>query len=398
MKVTAVETVRMPDHPELIWVLVETDEGLVGTGETMPRVGSVERIVHEVLAPMLLGSDPAPEAFWHKAFQALAYHGYAGAEMRALSAVDIALWDLLGQAAGLPVHRLLGGPCRDRVPVYNTCVSMGVYRDRERFRDDAGGLATELVAEGYRAMKVWPFDDLSTNSFGQTVDIRALRSAARTFSSIRDAVGDDIEIALEGHSCWSLPAAIQVARVIEDYRPMWLEDMLHAGDPGAWAQLRQATTIPICGSERAFTRYGVRPFLQAQAVDVVKQDLCWTGGFTEFMKIASMSAAYELPVAPHNCHGPVGAMATLHASAAMPNLYLMETIRAFSRGFFADLTDQPPVTEAGHLDVPERPGLGLRLKPEVLAAAGHVRTEAGNTTAYGWGQGDPWAGELGDRV
>jgi galactonate dehydratase len=397
MRVRAVETIRLDDHPEYLWVRVHTDAGITGTGETMPRVGSVERIVHEVLAPLLLGADVAPERCWQSAFRAVAYHGYAGAELRAVSAVDIALWDALGQQAGLPVHRLLGGPCRDVVPVYNTCVSHGALRDHERFQRDPAGLARDLADEGYTAMKIWPFDDLSTESMGHDVDRAALRQVCRGFAAVRDAVGDRIAVALEGHSCWGLPAAVRIAREVEEFDLMWLEDMLHAGDPDAWRALRDSTRTPICGSERLFTRYGMKPFLPC--VDVVKQDLCWTGGFTEFVKVAALCGASELPVAPHNCHGPVGAMATLHASAAIPNLRVMESIRSFTRGFFADLVDEPPVIRGDGAVVPERPGLGLRLREDVVARARRTVSELGEgVAAGGWGDGDPWKGGVGDRV
>lgn len=398
MEVTAVETVRLPEHAEYLWVLVHTDQGVTGTGETMPRVGAVERIVHEVLAPLLLGTDPAPAAFWQRAFAALAYHGYAGAELRALSAVDIALWDLLGQSAGLPVHRLLGGPCRDLVPVYNTCVSRGGIRDHERFRDDPAGLARELVDAGYPAMKVWPFDELSVASLGQRIDRAQLAVGVRVFAAIRDAVGDDIEVALEGHSCWNLPSAVRIARALEEFGPLWLEDLLHATDAGAWVRLREETSIPICGSERLLTRHQVAPFLEAGALDVVKQDLCWTGGPTEFVKVAAAADARQLPVAPHNCLGPVGAMATLHVSAAIPNLFLMESVRAFSSGFFADLVDHPPVIEHGSIAVPDRPGLGLSLRDDVLSRAHRVRSDTASDRPPAWAAGDPWSGALGDRV
>jgi galactonate dehydratase len=398
MRVRAIETVRLPEHAELLWVLVETDDGRVGTGETMPRPGPVERVVHDVLAPLLLGEDVAPEPFWQRAFGAIAYHGYAGAELRALSALDIALWDLLGQAAGMPVHRLLGGPCRERVPIYNTCVSYGEVNDRERFLGDAGALAEELVAEGYPAMKIWPFDELSVETFGQRITPAQMKDAVACFARVRQVVGDDIEVALEGHSCWSLPAAIAIARELEAYRPMWLEDLLQARDPLAWAELRAATTVPICGSERAFTRYGVAPYLAASALDVVKQDLCWTGGFTEFMKVASLCASRERPVAPHNCHGPIGATATLHASAAIPNLYLMESVRAFSRGFFDELAEDVSSMVGGSVEIPEAPGLGVRLRPQVLERATRARSESRTSASTGWGTGDPWAGGIGDRV
>lgn len=396
--VTAVETVRVAAHPEYLWVLVETEDGLVGTGETMPRVGSTERVVHDVLAPLLVGRPVAPEAFWQRAFQSVAYHGYAGAELRALSALDIALWDLLGQLAGMPVHRLLGGPCRDRVPVYNTCVSHGEHRDHERFLSDPVSLARDLVDEGYAAMKIWPFDALSTASLGQRVGRKELLEASRAFGVIRDAVGDDIEVALEGHSCWNLPSAVRIASAIEEFRPMWLEDLLPAGDPRAWRQLREATSIPICGSERLLTRYQVLPFIDAAALDVVKQDMGWTGGFTELVKVAALADSRELPVAPHNCHGPIGAMATLHLSAAIPNLFLMESVRAFERSFFAELVEDPPRAVDGMLAAPTAPGLGLALRPDVVRAAARERTDRGVADEGSWGAGDPWGGKQGDRI
>lgn len=396
MKVTWVETVRVHRHPEHLWVRIGTDQGLVGTGETMPRVDAVERIVHRVLAPILIGADPAPEAFWERAFRTVSYHGWAGAELRALSAIDIALWDLLGRQAGLPVHRLLGGPCRSEVPVYNTCGSAGDIRDHERFLSEPGKLAKELVDAGYPAMKIWPFDDLSVPSLGQRIDAAQLAQGVQVFAEIRDAVGDAIEVALEGHSCWSLPAAIRIARALEPYSPMWLEDLLHARDPRAWRQLRESTSIPICGSERLFTHYQVAPFLEAGAVDVVKQDIAWTGGFTELRKVASLADQFELGVAPHNCLGPIGFAATLHASAAMPNLYLMETVRSFLNVHHRDLIEEIPTIADGRLAVPEAPGLGVELRADVLAAAAKIRTDEAGPP--GFGSGDPWAGRLGDRL
>jgi L-alanine-DL-glutamate epimerase-like enolase superfamily enzyme len=364
----------------------------------MPRVGPAERVVHDVLAPLLLGSDAAPGAFWRRGFEAVSYHGYAGAELRALSAIDIALWDLLGIQAGLPVHRLLGGPFRERVPVYNTCVSYGALDDRERFLEDAGALARELALEGYAAMKIWPFDELSTGSLGQRITPALLEQGALPFAAAHETAGGSIQVALEGHSCWNLPSAIAIARKLEPYAPLWLEDLLPAGDPSAWVALRAESAIPICGSERLFSRYGLAPFLAAGAFDIVKQDVCWTGGFTEFVKIAALCASRELPVALHNCNGPIGAMATLHASAAIPNLFLMETVRSFERGFFAALADGAPAAENGSIAVPERPGLGVSLRPEVLERARRIRSDRAGTTPTGWSSGDPWSGGVGNRI
>ena len=396
MKIAWVETARLPAHPSYLWVRVGTDEGLIGTGETMPRVQAVERVVHEVLAPLLIGADAAPEAVWERAFRAIAYHGYAGAELRALSAVDIALWDLLGRRSGMPVHRLLGGPCRERVPVYNTCVSAGSVRDHERFLSEPGALARELADAGYTAMKIWPFDELSVASLGQRLDATQLRQALRVFTEIRDTVGDDIEVALEGHSCWNLPSAVRIAQELEPYSPLWLEDLMPATDPRPWRQLKEQTSTPVCGSERLFTRYQVLPFLEGGAVDLVKQDVAWTGGITELRKIAALAEQFQRGLTPHNCLGPVGAAASLHLAAAVPNLYLMESVRAFSTGFHRELVDDAPTITDGHLPVTEKPGLGVELRESVLATATTVRTDAAG--ARGWAEGDPWTGSLGDRV
>lgn len=396
MKVVWVETVRVLEHPEHLWVRVGTDNGLIGTGETMPRVRPVEQMVHQVLAPILIGMDPAPEAFWEKAFRTVSYHGYAGVELRALSALDMALWDITGQAAGLPVHRLLGGPCRESVPVYNTCGSAGEFRDHERFLNEPGELAKEFLEAGYPAIKIWPFDNLSIPSQGQRITAAQLSRGVRVFEEIRDAVGEDLEVALEGHSCWSLPAAIKIARALEPYSPMWLEDMLQARNAHAWRQLREATSIPICGSERLFTRFQVAPYLEHGALDVVKQDIAWTGGFTEMRKVASLADQFELGVAPHNCLGPIGFAATLHASAAMPNLYLMETVRSFRNTYHTDLVETiPPITD-GQLAIPEEPGLGVKLRDDVVEAAVTIRSDEAGPSAFG--DGDPWAGQLGDRL
>jgi L-alanine-DL-glutamate epimerase-like enolase superfamily enzyme len=398
-RITAIETVRLPDeHPELIWVRVQDSDGVVGLGETMPRPGPVDAAVHDILAPLLLGSDGAPEAFWQRAFQAISYHGYAGAELRALSAVDIALWDLLGKRAGLPVHRLLGGPCRSGVPVYNTCVGYRDIDDHRRFLDDPVGLAHELADAGYTGMKIWPFDELSKATLGQRATRAQLSGAVAAFADIHAALGARISVALEGHSCWSLPAATLIAQELAPYRPMWLEDLMHAGTPQSWVQLRAATDIPVCGSERLFTRWGVEPFILAGAFDVLKQDVCWTGGFTEFVKIAALAAAHDLPVAPHNCHGPIGAMATVHASAAIPNLYLMESVRSFALGFFDELSSGVPTIDRAQIAVPERPGLGVELREDVLDRATRRRTTAEGTQRTGWADGDPWAGGIGNRL
>lgn len=391
--VTAIETLRDPRHEEFLWVRVETDHGVTGLGETMPKPLAVEAAVHERLAPLLLGRPIAPEWFWAEAFRAISYVGYGGAEMRAISAVDIALWDAWGRTLDRPVHTLLGGPVRDRIRVYNTCVGHGDYPDRDRFFTDPGGLARDLVAEGYTGMKMAPFDDYSVASNGQHFDIRDLREGVARIAAIREAVGDDIEIMIEGHSCWNVPSAIRLATALEPYRPLWLEDILQARTPEAWRQLREATSIPICGSERVFTRFDVLPYLTQQAWDYVNQDVAWTGGITEFMKVAALADAYDLPVVPHNCHGPVAAAATMAVSAAAPNVAWTETVRSFERGIHPGVGSGGPRQVDGFVTVGDAPGLGVELHDSFLERCVRRRTAVDDIQGLGgWGSGDPWAG------
>jgi L-alanine-DL-glutamate epimerase-like enolase superfamily enzyme len=398
-KVVAIETLRDPEHAEFLWVRIETDTGVVGLGETMPKPLAVEAAVHDRLAPLLLGRPISPERFWAESFQSISYAGYGGAEMRALSAVDIALWDALGRITGVPVHTLLGGPVRDRVRVYNTCVGYGAYPDRERFFDDPAGLARDLVAEGYGAVKMAPFDDYSVASLGQHFDSADLAEGVARIAAMRDAVGDAIEIAIEGHSCWNLPSAIRIAKALEPYRPLWLEDILQARSPVAWAQLREATTIPICGSERVFTRFDAINYLQVGAWDYVNQDVAWTGGITEFRKVAALAETFELPVVPHNCHGPVAAAATMAVSAAVSNIAWTETVRSFERGIHPDIAVGGPTTDRGYVIPSESPGLGIELLDSFLSRCLTRRTTVEMVgRAGGWALGDPWANGVDDGM
>src|SRR5262249_5566387 len=156
------------------------------------------------LAPLILGREATRiELLWHHMFKVVHYAGHAGAELRAISAIDIALWDLLGKQTGLPVYDLLGGACRDGIPTYNTCAGTDRYNDYELSRTDPGRLAKDLLASGIRAMKIWPFDELAVPSLGQRITPDQLEKGVAPFRAIREAVGDAIEVALEGHCQWN---------------------------------------------------------------------------------------------------------------------------------------------------------------------------------------------------
>jgi galactonate dehydratase len=370
MKITAVETIYLPRgitvHAGAItylWVRIHTDEGLIGLGESYPNAEAEASIVHSRLAAVLLGKDPsAIDRLWADMFLAVSYSGWGGAEMRAISAVDIALWDLLGKATGQPIYKLLGGASRQSIRIYNTCY------DKVDFSCEAGRLARELLASNIRAMKIWPFDPIAKENSGNYISAEQMRRAIEPLRLIREEVGDAIEVAIEFHGFWNLPSAIKIARALETYRPMWLEEMLPQDNLAAYAELARSTQVPLCLSERLMTRWGFRELLENRAASIIMPDIAWCGGISEGKKIATMAETYYLPIAPHNCGGPILHFATAHFSANITNLYIMESVRRHYHDEYEGLVTRKLIPDAsGDLPLPPGPGLGVELSSEVLS-------------------------------
>jgi galactonate dehydratase len=368
MKITSIETIRLSKGVKVhagpigwLWVRVHTDEGITGLGESYPHPGSEEAVILDRLAPILLGRDPREiDSLWNDMFQAVAYSGWAGAEMRAISAVDIALWDIAGKAAGLPVYQLLGGPSRDSIRIYNTCY------DHIDFLTEPERLAEELLNSGIQAMKIWPFDPIAKMTRGQYIIPDLLRRGMEPLVKIRDRFADAIEVAMEFHGFWHLPAAIEIARALEPYRPMWLEDVLPQDNMASYRELALATRTPLCVSERLMSRWGFRELIENRAARIIMPDICWCGGITEAKKIATLAETYYLPIAPHNCGGPILHFATAHLAANVTNLFIMETVRRHYNSEYDGLLTSMLKPVAGALPRPPGPGLGVELQPSVL--------------------------------
>lgn len=393
VRIRAVETVLHFDHPSLLWVLIHTDDGLAGTGETVGQPRATARVVHDMLAGLLVGEDASRiEWLWQRCFRAISYYGVGGAELRALSALDIALWDLLGQSTNLPVYALLGGASRNSVPVYNTCGEYGSTSDRRRFLDEPDKLASDLVAAGFPAMKIWPFDELARSRDGAYLTPRELEHGVSRVRKIRDAVGDSIEIIIEGHGLWNLPMAVRIARALEPWHPLWIEDFVYPDNPDVLRHLADATAVPVIASERLVTRFGLRSVIEGGGVQIVMFDPGWAGGISEGRRIADHAATYLLPIATHNCGGPIGHMANLHLCAYIPNLLLMETVRAFATGFYDELTEGVELPQGGQVALPGRPGLGVKLRTDLLSSPRVVRelTDSPGIEVVGLASGDPW--------
>ncbi len=386
LKISKVETIRYGPQPNILWVRLHTDEGLIGLGETYYLPGAVEAIVHDMIADFLLGQNPFDiERHWDAIFSWANFFGHAGAEMRGLSAVDIALWDLMGQATGQPIYNLLGGKCRDKIRVYNTCVNAGPYRDQDDFIERPGDLANSLLRQGITAMKVWPWDRFApqlkggipmgpagwsaVGPSGAYLSSLELEEGLKTVRGIRDAVGSKIEILIEGHSRWDLNSALRIARALEPCNVLWMEDMIKPDSSADLARLTQESRVPHCISERLFTRYAYREILEQRAAHIVMPDLIWTGGITEGHKIAILADCFHLPIAPHDCTGLVALFANLHLCAASNNAMLLETVRGFCEGWYSEAYTENIRICDGLAEFPRLPGLGTGLKETVLSGS-----------------------------
>jgi L-alanine-DL-glutamate epimerase-like enolase superfamily enzyme len=369
MHITAIETIRLERGVTVhagpirwLWVRIHTDTGLTGLGETYPQPDAEAAIVQRALAPVLMGRDPlAIDRLWADMFQAISYSGWAGAEMRAISAIDVALWDLAGKAAGVPVYQLLGGASRDSIRVYNTCY------DHIDFLSEPVKLARDLARSGIHAMKIWPFDVVAKETRGQYITAAQMRQGIEPLRLIREEMGDSMDVAMEFHGYWSLPCAMEIAAALEPYSPMWLEEMLPQDNLAAYAELARATRLPLCLSERLMTRWGFREIMENHAARIIMPDICWCGGISEARKIATMAETYYLPVAPHNCGGPVLHAASAHLAANVTNLSILETVRRHYLDEYRSLVSSTLTVADGALPLPQGPGLGIELKPEVLA-------------------------------
>ena len=386
MKITALETIRNAEFPNLLWLHVHTDEGLSGLGETFFGAQAVEAYLHESVAPQLLGQDPSRiDHIARKLYGYLGFRG-SGVETRGNSAIDIALWDLWGKRTAQPVYQLLGGLTREQVRVYNTCAGYryvrqrpvqttdnwgldgeeGPYEDLDAFLNRADELALSLLQQGIQAMKIWPFDHAAENNGGLHISSAELRRALEPFEKIRKAVGDKMDIMVEFHSLWNLPTACRIAEAVKPFQPYWMEDPVKMDSLSVVGEYRQRTGLPVTASETLSYRTGYKDLLEAKAVDIVMPDLSWCGGISEAKKIATMAEAHQLPVAPHDCTGPVVLMASSHLSLNAPNALLQETVRAFYTGWYKEIVTTLPIIEEGYLRLEPNPGLGLELLPDFL--------------------------------
>ncbi|GAA4245848.1 mandelate racemase/muconate lactonizing enzyme family protein [Dactylosporangium darangshiense] len=328
-------------------VRIRTTDGLEGVGEAygLPEPRVTATIVGHLLAPMLLGRDAgASEALWELMFGAQAGAGRTGGfYLEAISGVDLALWDLRGKAAGLPVHRLLGGPIRNTVPVYASPVPFLPHTEQSAER------ALSFLQDGFRAVKL---------KLGRGPETDLAHAAA-----VAEALDGRAELKVDLNCAYDVKTAIRLGHALEDLGVRWLEEPLATDDVAGLAEVRAAVRIPVVTGESEFIRYRYRDFLVQRAVDVVMPNLARAGGITEARRIAALCSAFHVDVSPHGVGSAIGVAAALQFAAATPNVPVYEYNRLPNplRDDLASFT-----LRDGELVVPDAPGLGIDLDEDLV--------------------------------
>ncbi|TKT69872.1 mandelate racemase/muconate lactonizing enzyme family protein [Aquamicrobium sp. LC103] len=399
MKITSVETVQVPPFYNLCWVRLHTDEGLTGLGETFRNAAAVAAYTHDVLAPLLLGRDPMAINGLVSDMRNRLDNRFQGfptrsIELQSVSAVDIALWDLLGKALGQPLYQLLGGACRDRIPVYNTCVRPGRDSVARRLMhyapgaegttnvqggrggiagdnlEEPGELAEELLAEGFTAMKYSPFDAYADKTRGYDISLSDLKDGIKSVEKIRKAVGARIDIYVDYHTRWQLPGALKIAAALNDFDVAWHEDAVQMHNMGDLQTFREHVRGHVVGAEAYATVDWLREMLPRRALDIVMFDTGWIGGVSETRDIAALCRSFGRPFSPHDATGPIVLLAGIHQAIASPAALKQEVVRTFLKGYYRDLVTELPRMENGHIQPPESAGLGTELQPALFERQG----------------------------
>ena len=342
-----------------LFLVIETDAGITGYGEgTNHFLPQGPWGMLKDLCPYLIGQDPQRiEYLWQMCYRRPFYRG-GPSTGAALSAIDMALWDILGKAHDMPVYQLLGGLARDKVRLYGHVTG--------RTPEEAAAQARQRAARGITAIRFRAFH--SYDDIGLHDHRLAMRQQVEYLAAIREAVGDEVDLIVECHGRYDPEWAVRLARELAPYRPFMLEDPIRHEDPAALAQVRQHTDIPLATGERYHDKWAFRELVTHRYVDYLRPDVCHCGGITEVRKIAALAETHLLNLIPHNNAGPLGTAASLHISLALNNVVLMEA--PFVNGDAAtDVVGPYPTVVAGYALPLEGPGLGVTLD-EALARAG----------------------------
>jgi D-galactarolactone cycloisomerase len=340
-------------------VEVETDAGVTGWGECYGPAAVNKALIETQYAPRVVGRDPFDvEVVWEDLYNRIKDYGAQGFSITALSGIDIALWDVMGRATGLPVHKLIGGAHRKEILAYAT----GLYFiDMDRLVEEAVEEALAYKEQGFRAIK------MKIGLGDPKLDVRRVRA-------VRDAIGPDIALAVDANHCFTVPQAIRLGRMLEELDLLWFEEPISPEDHEGYVQVTQALDLAVAGGENDFTRWGFRDVIAKKAMDIVQPDVCAAGGISEMRKIATLASAFGVECVPHAWGSAIGLAATVQFLAALPDqppafrpIPPMLEFEQTPNPLRDELAREPIVQRRGVVVVPDGPGLGIEVDREVLA-------------------------------
>lgn len=387
MKIEAVETLRLQEHPNLVWVRIHTEDGITGLGETYFGAGPVEADIHDRIAPIILGQDASRIEYLNMKMQP--YVGFTGSstEVRALAAVDVALWDIAGKAANLPLCDLLGGRTRGDIQVYNTCAGPNYvsktsavrpdnfgavsnatddYEDLDAFLHRPEELASALLEMGISSMKIWPIDLAAGAVDGVDISTADLKKGIEPFEKIRAAHGDKMRLKAELHGLWSLNAAKKIAKALEPLDMDWIEDPVYMDRTQEVSELTKFTSAPLAGGETLASLGQFSALINDGNIGTPIMDVTWAGGVTAAKKVAALAEARSRPIAFHDCSGPVTLAVSTHLALNLRNVREQEIARGFYYTWYQEFVDHLPPIDNGRISIPDGPGLGLHLLPDLV--------------------------------
>ena len=362
MKITHIGSVLLKPTG---WVLVKvkTDEGITGIGEAYHGTGVYQIAVDERLTKPLIGQDPRNvDKLFRDMMGSMSASGfYQGAVMSAISGIESALWDITGQAAGVPIWQLLGGKFRDKIRIYNDCHA-GETETPEAY----AAKAREVEARGFTAIK-FDIDPLPSrrDRYNRCISNDDIVHYVDVVTAIRESLDSNTDLAIDAHWFYAPVDILKIAHAFEDLDLLWLEDPIPPENIAAMEGVTKSTRTPICTGENFYTRFGFRDLIETQAADIISPDMAKAGGLLEGRRTADLADMYYIPIAPHNIGSPVQTVANCHVMAAVPNFLVLE-FHHLDNPFWEGIVNEGPLIQEGHIDVPNLPGLGVTLNEDLI--------------------------------
>ena len=359
LRITDIRTAEVSVHGHQTHVRVYTDQGLIGQGESTDAAVGTAALVRS-FRHFLIGQDPLNvDALWERLRTSGIFAGAQGGQyVTALTAVEIALWDLAGKALGLPIYQLLGGKFRDRIRMY--CDS----DMDDPLGAEAGRKLQWIKSNGFTAMKI-DIDEARDPARFDAVNWTASNGEIDRMVSwvrhIRESIPKEMDLAVDMHGRYDAPTGKRVAAAVEPYRLLWLEEPVPAEDIDAMADIRHSTKTPICCGENLYMRWGFRELLDKQAADIIMPDIQKVGGLSEARKVANLAQTYYIPFAPHCVVSPIGTMASAHVCASIPNFLVCEWHWINHLQLWKDFVKEGEIISNGYVGVPDRPGIGVEM-------------------------------------